>query len=613
MSAAFVQAANEETAELMTEQEFLAHVKSLVDGSDTTIEMDLALIAKLDAQASRFSDDTQRQLNRIKCWYLYVQKDADEELFIATQLELARAAGDRQAEADFLNCQSTYLFFHGDPDAALANNRASMQIAYEINDVRLIADGFAARGEINSYLGNLAAALEDLLQAQAIYDELNLPYYSAYNLSVVANTYRRMQAYQQALTHYDKLYVLYKDAVNREAFQDIRLQQAMIYQDMGQLRTALEIVLSVYQFYEDKDDQQGLASASTYLASIYNDLGEYQTALDYALEAEQRADNPDIDPQLNRLYLGQAYSGLNQLEQALGALSQAKASFEREDNLRFLSWLYRALAEVYAKQSDWQKAHQQQRLYSDSLISLTEKQNEQHSARLRVEFDLKQARNENHHLKQQQELADARLKALAKAARWQSLTMVLGLLLLMLIAAIGVRFFIQARRMQTLALTDPLTELPNRRHIEEAGQQMLRRSRTYRQTCSLLVMDIDHFKQINDNFGHEIGDKVLQRLAQVSQATLRIQDVMGRSGGEEFIVLLPATNLRQALVIAERLRQAIEQMDASDLGASLAVTTSIGAAQMHSPNETLNQLTTRADNALYAAKAAGRNKVEAAN
>ncbi|MBW8191043.1 GGDEF domain-containing protein [Neiella marina] len=596
----------------MTEQQFLAHVKVLNDGSDTTLEMNLALINTLESHVHRFSDATQRQFNRMKCWYLYAQGVTSSDPFFDAQLAEARAAADQHAEADFLNCQGVYLFYEGDPEAALHNYQASLKIAYQLDDRRLIADGYTARGELNSYLGNLGTALEDLLQAQLIFDELQLPYYSAYNLSVIANTYRRMKAYQPALKHYDRLYELFQDAVDRKSFQSIRLQQAMIYQDMGQLDTALDIVQAVYQYYQKQNDDQGQSEAATYLASIYNDRGEYQQALEFGQQAELLSEHPELDPQLTRLYIGQALAGLQRLDEALEALADAEASFLREDNLRFLSELYRAEAQVYRQLGNWQQAFERQRQYTESFVTLTEKQNEQHSARLRIDFDFQRTHEENQHLKDQQELTDAKLAALATAARWQRITMLMGAILLLALAVIGARYFLHARRMQALALTDPLTNLPNRRHIEEAGLQMLARCHTHRQTCALLIMDIDNFKQINDTFGHDTGDQVLQRLSKIAQETVRAQDVLGRVGGEEFLVLLPATSRKQAGVIAERLRQAIEQMNATDIVEDLAITTSIGVAQMNSHYETLSQLTTRADNALYAAKASGRNRVELA-
>ncbi|MBD1390057.1 diguanylate cyclase [Neiella sp. HB171785] len=598
-----------QSGEELTEQEFLTAVQVLNDGSDTTIEADLEQLAFLEQQAPRFSDAAQRLLNRVKCWYLYHLEPQQVKAFTEQQINLAQQAKDELAEADFINCQASYDFYYGDIDAALSKIELALAIAEQAGDQRLIADMLAARGEINSYRGDLAIALQDLLLAQTAYDALELPYYSAYNLSVIANTYRRMRAYDDALEHYDRLSKLYSKAVNRDGFLEIQLYQSMIYQDKGELEQANNIAKTVYDFYQQNDNQDGVSMAATYLASIHNDMGDYESGLAYIRQSIELSKEPDLDPLLNQFYLGQALSGLNQFELATEALAQAQASFEREKNLRYLSLLYKEKALLYAKQHRWQDAFDEQQRYTESLIELTEKQDEQHSARLRIEYNLERTQNENFHLKQQQALKNAELKALNEASRWQLMTVALAATLLVIIIIAGFRLFVHARRMQHLALTDPLTMLPNRRHIEEAGIQMLKQADANRQNCSLLIMDIDHFKAINDSYGHEIGDRVLKALAQTSQAAIRTQDILGRTGGEEFLVLLPATGSNQAELIAERIRRSIEHLDLSHLVAELSVTTSIGIAQHTGKTETLNELTARADKALYQAKEQGRNRV----
>ncbi|GGA81043.1 GGDEF domain-containing protein [Neiella marina] len=597
----------------LTEEQFLSAVQILTDGSDTTIEADLETLEYLEQQALYFDDAARRKLNRIKCWYLHHLEPAQVNVFTETQIAEAQQAQDRVAEADFINCQAAYDFYFGDPDKALGKIEQAYAIAQQINDRRLIADMMAARGEINSYRGDLAIALRDLLRAQSIYDALDLPYYSAYNLSIIANTYRRMKAYGDALEHYARLHELYSDALNRASLMEIKLYQSIIYQDMGQLDTAQQLAKSVYDFYQQQEDPDGISFASTYLGSIHNDMGDYQTGLVYIRQSIALSDNPDLDPQLNQFYLGQALNGLNELDQASVALANAEASFKRENNLRFLSLLHQEKALLYAKQKLWQQAFDEQKRYTDSLVELTEKQDEQHSARLRIEFNLQRTQDENDHLKQQQALKNAELQALAEASKWQFVTVALASALLVVIAIAGVRLWLHARRMQRLALTDPLTMLPNRRHIEEVGLQMLDKCVQNKHDCSLLVMDIDHFKTINDSYGHEVGDQVLKILAQTAKAAIRHQDVIGRTGGEEFIALMPQTSSKQASLVAERIRRDIDNLDLSYLATTLSVTTSIGVAQHNASHESLNELTCRADQALYQAKEQGRNRVVVAD
>jgi len=162
-----------------------------------------------------------------------------------------------------------------------------------------------------------------------------------------------------------------------------------------------------------------------------------------------------------------------------------------------------------------------------------------------------------------------------------------------------------------LATTDGLTGLANRRHFMGRGDAELGRARRTGQPVSCIMFDVDHFKKFNDAYGHDAGDAVLKALARTARETLRGIDVLGRLGGEEFAALLPETGLEAALQVAERLRVAVAGMGLVHGGTPLAVTISLGVAQAAGPEETLEALLKRADQAMYEAKQSGRNRVVA--
>lgn len=162
-----------------------------------------------------------------------------------------------------------------------------------------------------------------------------------------------------------------------------------------------------------------------------------------------------------------------------------------------------------------------------------------------------------------------------------------------------------------LAASDPLTGLVNRRRFLEMGQAELERSLRYGRPLAVLVMDVDHFKRVNDSFGHATGDLVLRQTAQACLAVLREPDVLGRLGGDEFAALLPETTLEGALALAERLRQAVGGLRLDYRGQAVRTSLSIGVAAMK-PDDTPHGLIERADAALYKAKHQGRDQVQAA-
>ncbi|HTY04564.1 MAG TPA: sensor domain-containing diguanylate cyclase [Rhodocyclaceae bacterium] len=163
------------------------------------------------------------------------------------------------------------------------------------------------------------------------------------------------------------------------------------------------------------------------------------------------------------------------------------------------------------------------------------------------------------------------------------------------------------------AHTDSLTGLLNRRHFLTLAEKELSRAERYGGPVAVLMMDIDHFKKINDTYGHQIGDEVLQRLAERCRLELRDIDAIGRMGGEEFAVLLPQTEADVALEVAERLRQVIAETAVPlDRGLPLHFTVSIGVAATRGAVPNIDTLLSQADDALYEAKDAGRNRIAVA-
>jgi len=170
-------------------------------------------------------------------------------------------------------------------------------------------------------------------------------------------------------------------------------------------------------------------------------------------------------------------------------------------------------------------------------------------------------------------------------------------------------------RLRTLATLDSLTGAANRRHFVELAQREHERSLRAGSPLALCLLDVDHFKNINDQYGHAAGDQVLSALAAAARGALRSSDVLGRLGGEEFAILLPDTELAGALLVAERVREAVAaievragEMRGAGVAGSIHVTISLGVAERRG-DEAIEPLLKRADRALYAAKDSGRDRV----
>lgn len=167
-------------------------------------------------------------------------------------------------------------------------------------------------------------------------------------------------------------------------------------------------------------------------------------------------------------------------------------------------------------------------------------------------------------------------------------------------------------KVERLSVTDGLTGLFNRRHFSERIDEEFSKATRYKTPLSLLIMDVDHFKRVNDTYGHQVGDVVLVAVAQILRQSVRETDLIGRYGGEEFVVLLPHTDTEQAGAVAEKIRKAVSETFIGEMDGK-AVTISIGLAGLNGVEaDNVEDLIRHADGALYRAKEEGRNRVVAA-
>lgn len=167
----------------------------------------------------------------------------------------------------------------------------------------------------------------------------------------------------------------------------------------------------------------------------------------------------------------------------------------------------------------------------------------------------------------------------------------------------------ETMKMEQLATTDSLTGILNRRFFLQQVNKELERSQRYGNPFSLLIVDIDHFKKVNDTYGHSAGDAVIIDVTKVIQKALRKVDILGRYGGEEFIIFLPETNYQNAIHVGERIRKTIEKTQTIYENKKIMCTISLGISNFHPNDKTFDDVFKRADTALYQAKNEGRNRV----
>jgi diguanylate cyclase (GGDEF)-like protein len=380
--------------------------------------------------------------------------------------------------------------------------------------------------------------------------------------------------------------------------------------DAGRYTEAVDGLQRALARYHALDDDFGIASGTALLARARGGLGEHDRAHALSDQALAALRTLEVSDALASALIDRARIELDRgrASAAVAAVEEARALLLRSDELRLRMRLHEVAATVYAALGRYREAHaalgEQLRLrerHDDQRLSrqLAAQRGRLESDRMAADLERARRDGERHRLA----LAQAERSARVQTA----LILVAGLIALAASVAL-LRIARRSRRDARLARTDFLTGAPNRRQIVELGQRLLAAARSSGEALAVLLLDLDHFKAINDDFGHQAGDRALRAVADELKRHLRRGDELGRYGGEEFAVLLPGASVERSLAIAERLRAAVATLAPESLGLDRALTVSVGLACARGEGD-FGDLVARADRALYAAKQAGRNRV----
>jgi diguanylate cyclase (GGDEF)-like protein len=572
------------------------------DASKRDAELALAMI--------RLRPDTDLEIRArlLLCDY-YSERDGDaarQQIGAATAL-LAQAKR-KGLRAGVLTCQGETLENAGNNAGAETAFDAAVAVAAESNDEQMLAEALFSRGYLRALQGKYAAGMSDVRRSQQLYERINMPQYALTVMNTIATIYNRMGDHEQAAQIYESARKQQHDAGLRRDEAVTLYNLAKARQKMGEWDAARAAYSGCLALSRELNYTRGEAYALLGLASVDNATADPKGALDKlqrAADLERLSPNARQSAQI-QLARGIAFRQLERGTDALLALEQSEAIFKQADSLEELSTTYDELATVHAQLGEWRNAY----LYRGEAKVTSEKllhnQLDQRFATLKVEFDTANTEKANTLLMSQNAIDQKALAQERRANALQTIVILLSLLLLGLLTIMVLRQRRGARHMHSLAMTDELTGAPNRRAVLTRLEVLLQRGEA--PTCSILLIDIDHFKSINDRHGHPAGDETLRLLTIRLRAELAEPAFLGRLGGEEFVVVLPDTGLLAAYRVADQIRAKIPSIELAPSLGGQRITVSIGVTTS-SAADTLVTVLRRADAALYAAKHAGRNCV----
>jgi diguanylate cyclase (GGDEF)-like protein len=502
--------------------------------------------------------------------------------------------------------------------AETAGNNAKAQEAYEeavavstrAHDDEMLAQSLFSRGYLLGLQGEYAAGMSDLKRAKALFDRLNKPLHALTTLNSIAILYNRMGDYARAREIYGR-------ALEAQRATGMRREEGVTLYNLGRADENLKQWDSARQAFtqslalsRELNYPRGEAYALRGLAAVADAGGEPRLALETLDRAEAlQRQTPDarLHAQI-QLARGVALHQLHHLTESATVLEDALGVFAQADALGDLQATYSELAQVYAENGDWRRAYERQTQAKEASDRLLSNQLDQRFTELKVEFDTAAKEKENAVLLRENAVSQQALAQGRNVRALQAVVLVLVALLAVLLTMLAVFQRRSTLRMRSLAMTDELTSVPNRRAVLRRLEPLLRDDSTA--PCSILIVDIDHFKKINDQLGHLVGDEVLKAFANGMRAAVVEPAFFGRLGGEEFLIVLPDTDLPRARSIAEHLRERICCLDTSLwFSDQRQITASFGCASSMGLGDTPSSMLKRADIALYAAKRGGRNCV----
>lgn len=598
-----------------------ARFESGVPMTREEIESNLVLLSKLIS-----TDDVTRheKLQLLKCW----DQNTENDTAIALALKNTNQAlsnipptASPHFITDLTLCRSWFLQLSGDMDGAMEGYNLSVKRAYEHEDLKLIADSRSIRGALYSYIGDFSAALDDLVTAQDLYESLNLSGWANINLADVATSFRRYGDPQSAIRYYTKLKALYLKNNNQEQAMYVNSDIGLALDELGEHQQAVDNFLVSYQYFKEHQQEKVAATMATNIAYSLIKLNRLNEAEKYLIEADTVINEKDLtDYSFMKLFMADIKFQQARYKEALTELEQGEKAFRTLQNNRGLTQLLQLKSNIYVAMNDLSAAYGA----LQEFVTLTKKVDgnslSHHTTELKVKFDTSRIESENQRLIENQNLKEQELALLEKNKSLQHIILLLAGFILTIVSIFAYKQVHRNRQLQVIALTDYLTKLPNRRHIYAQAAKYFQQALKHQSPFSVIIFDADHFKKINDNFGHELGDRALMTIANAGRALSGNKDLVGRIGGEEFLILLPNTDATGALALAHQLQNHISRLSAQNLPAELKLTVSAGVATLEPQNNTEDAyqdkdfatLLKRADNALYEAKNAGRNCLKSA-
>ena len=435
-------------------------------------------------------------------------------------LKRARDARDAVSEARSMLCRATYIMLISGSQRGLPEVEKVIALLGDGQDQQLLAEALELRGDILSLLGEQAKAMLDFQRARAAYRGAGIDKEVEPLMLSIAVAYRRMGDWPQAQRHFTAAAKRMQDKGDWESVATNLIQLGFLHGESGAPDKALAVFREAERVAIDHDDAFSVNAARLGIAESQVALGQPDTAMATLQMARSgfAAAHDNASEDMLLMLTGQALARQGRHQEALLRYREALPLVQQDGNERYLAMLFKAQAASKEALGQAQAALADYKSYNDLQMKLQGKMRLEQSRMLEYEYEIRRRDFENRQLRAEAEVKQQEVAALEAVRRWQWLAIALGLLLVALLASMAWRQWRRSRRLRDLTLLDPLTGAANRPGIEREASRALNAAQQSGTPLSLLMLDLDHFKAINDRYGHAAGDKVAGAAARARPA-----------------------------------------------------------------------------------------------
>lgn len=497
-----------------------------------------------------------------------------------------------------------------DEGVADKQNMLLAKAAREVN-LKHATDIYLYVGQSYVQNNNLSDALINYRKAYRLAQNSNDSHKTAAILNSLAQVYLELNDSDMAIEYFDEALSLARRLKSKLGESIILYGLAKAYRNKNQAHQEKELLEQALNISIELKDHIGVVWTKVALAEIYLEEKRWQLALESFDEGVNLFTDSGDNRMLYKAVLGKVESliGLGRLEKAEQIINANKQAFIETNSPSVSLRVARVLVAITKSSGRYKEALKYQERYSEIANQIYVEEQKQYAQKYRVQFGSELKENKNRMLIKDNEIKNYKIAQQETQNKYGLLIILLSVLIIVIVALMLYKQTQNRNRFKRMALMDDLTGAPNRRAILDYAQACFDEAKSTDVALSIGIIDLDFFKEVNDTFGHDVGDEVLKSFAKACSKTFRRQDRFGRYGGEEWLVVLTNTEEVYIKLIFERLSKELNGSDITGIPSNRKISFCMGVAQyIQGQDKNLQMLIARADDNLYSAKETGRNK-----